>query len=68
MLQAHGLKTGSEWDLHLPTTQFIYNVTWNTTTGVTPFAELYGFIPKGPLNIQSGASQPKTTVDNFETK
>ena len=65
MICAYFEETKKDWDLHLGLLEFAYNSTKNATTGVVPFEQLYGFIPKGPLALQVGKKTASLLADDF---
>jgi RNase H-like domain found in reverse transcriptase/Reverse transcriptase (RNA-dependent DNA polymerase)/Integrase zinc binding domain/Integrase core domain len=70
MLRAQ-VKTLASWDSVLPKIEFEFNSSVNRSTGYSPFQVLYGFNPRGPLDLlpiegpNTGATKVEQRLENL---
>ena len=60
MLRAYVNEQGNDWDLHLPSCQFSYNTSVQSSTGLTPFRLSYGIDARSPIDAALSILPPVT--------
>ena len=61
MLRAYSFEQPDTWSTHLPLLEFAFNSARNASSGVSPFAAVYGFQPTAPADIYSAGPTPQDT-------
>ena len=61
MLRAYSFEQPDTWSTHLPVLEFAYNSAKNASSGVSPFAAVYGFQPTAPADVYSAGPAPGET-------
>ena len=56
------------WPLHLPEALFAYNTTAHSTTGISPYALLFGREPRLPVDLYLSKDPPRTESDDYLQK
>jgi hypothetical protein len=63
MLRAVLKKNLKLWEECLPHTEFAYNRSLHSTTKMSPFQIVYGFIPRAPIDLLPLQSSVQTNFD-----
>jgi hypothetical protein len=68
MIRAYVSEDLSSWAQWLPYLEFAYNSAQHSSTGYTPYQLLYGFSPKGPLDLTNPRSQGMRLIQQNDEK
>ena len=63
MLRAYVGPLHNDWDLHLTAAEFAYNNSKQASTGFSPFFLNYGFHPRTPADVATGAERVQAAAD-----